>query len=48
MDFSHMTIKELAKIDPLRALGELTAKYSSKKLEAKQLSSVLSIVKEKI
>lgn len=43
-----MTIKELAKIDPLRALNELTVKYTAKKLEAKQLGSVLSIVKKLI
>lgn len=39
-----MTIKELAKIDPIRALEELTKKYNGKKSEYQQLNSILKIV----
>ena len=44
IDISQMTITELAKIDTKRALDELNKKYQTKKIECKQLNSVLKIV----
>ena len=42
-----MTIKQLSKIDPLKALEALSKKYFSKKKEAESLDSVLQIVSSK-
>jgi len=39
-----MTIRQLSKIDPLKAVEVLSKKYLAKKKEAESLNSVLLIV----